>query len=201
MSTVPPLQYSQGAVLAALYELHVGAYQGAELHVAFFDGREEMNGLYAFDVVFWGQDLDEAQLEASLLGTPVALAMLLPDGSARYVRGIVAALTLQGKHGDGRHTFRLRLVPRLWLLGKRVNSRIFQDLTVQQIVDVVLDEHGVTRDWSLLGKYPVRQYCVQYQESDLGFVTRPRRTVIMWRSRSMSFTRRARHSSRRRPLP
>ena len=79
MSTVPPLQYSQGAVLAALYELHVGAYQGAELHVAFFDGREEMNGLYAFDVVFWGQDLDEAQLEASLLGTPVALAMLLPE--------------------------------------------------------------------------------------------------------------------------
>jgi type VI secretion system secreted protein VgrG len=173
MSTPPPPAFNSAEpTLDAVYELAAGPFAAGELRVVSFEGREEMNGLYAFDVVFWAKDLDDAQIEGALLGLPAALAMHLSGGGARYVRGIVHALTLEGKHPGGRHAYRLSLAPKLWFLGKRVNSRIFQDQTVQEIVDVVLAEHGVAHDWNLVTTYAVRRYCVQYQESDLHFVTR-----------------------------
>lgn len=157
--------------LDTLYEIQAGAYQADELHVLSFEGREEMNGLYSFDVLLWGKDLDDDSFGTSVLGSSATLAMHLDDG-ARHVRGIVVGVAFEGRREAGRCTFRLTLAPRLWLLQKRVNSRIFQDLTVQQIVDVVLDEHSIARAWSLIASFPTRQYCVQYQESDYHFVTR-----------------------------
>jgi type VI secretion system secreted protein VgrG len=173
MSSAPPAAFdSADPSLDAVFELDAGPYASGELRVMSFEGHEEMNGLYAFDVVFWTKDVDEAQLEGALLGMPASLGMHVPGGAVRWVRGVAASLVLEGKHEGARHAFRLSLVPRLWLLGKRVNSRIFQDMTVQEIVDAVLSEWGVEHDWNLLAKYPQRQYCVQYQESDLHFVTR-----------------------------
>ena len=168
MSTLPP---PSEPTLSAVYELSAGPYRSGELHLLSFEGHEEVNGLFTFDVLFWAKDVDEGELGTALLGQPVALAMHVPGGPARHLRGVAADLTLEGKHA-GRHAFRLRLVPRLWLLGKRIDSRIFQDKTAREIVDLVLDEHNVAHDWNLLGKYPARQYCVQYQESDLHFVLR-----------------------------
>jgi len=52
--------------------------------------------------------------------------MMVPDGDPRCVSGIVAAVEAQDAFEQGRHAFRLRLVPRLWLLGKRRTSRIFR---------------------------------------------------------------------------
>ena len=173
MPTEAPLAFDASEPpMDSLYELHAGPYRSGELRLLSFSGREEVNGIYAFEVLFWAKHVDEARLEGELLGAPSAIGMHVPGGPARWVRGIVVAITLEGAHPGGRHAFRMSLVPRLWLLGKRVNSRIFQDKTVQQIVDVVLDEHGIMREWSLLAKYPERQYCVQYQESDLQFVIR-----------------------------
>ena len=158
--------------LGHVYELSAGSFRAGELHVLSFDGREEMNGLYAFDLVVWGNDIDEGQLESAVLGMPATLAMHIPEGSPRQVRGLVTGITFEGRQEGGRHAFRLHLVPRLWLLGKRVNSRIYQDKTVQEIADAVLDEHSIVRRWNLMATYPARQYCVQYQESDYAFVTR-----------------------------
>lgn len=173
MSTQSVAAFDSAApALDAVYELDAGPYASGELRVISFEGHEELNGLFSFDVVFWTKDLDESQMEAAILGAPVSLGMHVPGGASRWVRGIASCLTLEGKHDGGRHAFRISLVPRLWLLGKRVNSRIFQDKTVQEIVDVVLGEWGVAHDWNLLAKYPQRQYCVQYQESDMQFVLR-----------------------------
>src|SRR5258708_3510828 len=93
---------------APAYELSARPYQAGELRVLSFDGREEMNGLYTFEIVVWGKEVDEAQLETGVLGLPAALAMHLPDGSARYVRGIVVGVTLEGLQAGGRHAFRLQ---------------------------------------------------------------------------------------------
>lgn len=155
-----------------MYEIQAGTCSPDELHVLSFEGREEMNGLYSFDVLVWGKDLDDTTFGTSVLGNPATLSMRLSDDDARHVRGIVVSVVFEGRREAGRCAFRLTLAPRLWLLQKRVNSRIFQDLSVQQIVDAILEEHGVARAWSLLSTYPSRQYCVQYQESDYHFVTR-----------------------------
>ncbi|HBO1994361.1 TPA: type VI secretion system tip protein TssI/VgrG, partial [Pseudomonas aeruginosa] len=69
----------------------------------------------------------------------------------------------------------LTLVPQLAYLAQRSNQRIFQHLTVPQIVALVLEEHGILADayrFQLGTRYPEREYCVQYDESDLHFVQR-----------------------------
>ncbi|EPG6806729.1 type VI secretion system tip protein TssI/VgrG, partial [Pseudomonas aeruginosa] len=71
--------------------------------------------------------------------------------------------------------YRLTLVPQLAYLAQRSNQRIFQHLTVPQIVALVLEEHGILADayrFQLGTRYPEREYCVQYDESDLHFVQR-----------------------------
>ncbi|RYF51213.1 MAG: type VI secretion system tip protein VgrG, partial [Comamonadaceae bacterium] len=64
-----------------------------------------------------------------------------------------------------------------WLLGKRFNSRIFQDKTVLQVLDAVVDDSPIRslkkRDVDgMIGVQKSRRYCVQHQESDLQFLSR-----------------------------
>ncbi|MDG1582927.1 type VI secretion system tip protein TssI/VgrG, partial [Pseudomonas sp. GOM6] len=72
--------------------------------------------------------------------------------------------------------YHLTLRPRLAWLGHRTNQRIFQHLTVPQIVAQVLEEHGILEGsgqrFQLGAVYPERDYCVQYDETDLHFIQR-----------------------------
>jgi type VI secretion system secreted protein VgrG len=113
-----------------------------------------------------------------LLGQSATLHMTLPTGSTRLINGIFARFT-QGNRVPAAQPktsfirYRGELVPMLWLLGRRVHSRVFQQKTVLDILKQVL-----TGDWQLTvhvnttGTYYPRNYCVQYQESDLAFVHR-----------------------------
>jgi len=156
----------------AVYEIALAGHSSEELTVLSLDGREAINGLYAFDVFAWARNLDARQFESSVVGQRARLTLRFSGSEARVVQGIVSTLELPDRSENGRHAFRVTLVPTLWRLGQRTASRIFQEKTVQQITDVVLDEHGVAHEWHLLAKCPTRDYCVQYQESDLQFVTR-----------------------------
>lgn len=73
------------------------------------------------------------------------------------------------------HHFRFRLVPRFALLEQSVRCTIFQEKDVKDIVSAVLTTHGIASDlqqWNLTGTYLKREYCVQYNESALAFITR-----------------------------
>src|SRR5690606_11343133 len=69
------------------------------------------------------------------------------------------------------------VVPALHLLGQQTHSRIFQDMSVLEILDEVLGtelgQYGRTLDKGseARGTAP-RDYCVQYRESDLDFCVR-----------------------------
>ncbi|MEM9695667.1 MAG: contractile injection system protein, VgrG/Pvc8 family [Myxococcota bacterium] len=49
---------------------------------------------------------------------------------------------------------------------ERVNSRVFQDVYVHQIVSRVLFESGIRHRWALQLQYPKRLFCMQYRETD-----------------------------------
>ncbi|MFM7203010.1 MAG: type VI secretion system tip protein TssI/VgrG [Myxococcota bacterium] len=71
--------------------------------------------------------------------------------------------------------YRAVLVPSIAPLQLRQQSRIFQQLSTPDIVQKVLKEAGIPGDGIELlleGQYPARDYCVQYQESDLRFISR-----------------------------
>jgi len=135
-----------------------------------FRGREAISQPYRFDLELVSErpDLD---LE-SLLHCPAFLAFA-PDGSG--VHGLVHQAA-QGESGKRLTRYRLTLVPQLAYLAHRTNQRVFQHLTVPQIISQVLEEHGIQADAYRFGLgpvvYPPREYCVQYDETDLHFIQR-----------------------------
>ncbi|MCQ4247131.1 type VI secretion system tip protein VgrG [Stutzerimonas decontaminans] len=135
-----------------------------------FQGREAISQPYRFDLELVSEhpDLD---LE-SLLHRPAFLA-LAPDGSG--IHGLVHQAA-QGESGKRLTRYRLTLVPQLAYLAHRTNQRIFQHLTVPQIIAQVLEEHGIQAGAYRFGLgpviYPPREYCVQYDETDLHFIQR-----------------------------
>jgi len=135
-----------------------------------FQGREAISQPYRFDLGLVSErpDLDMQ----ALLHKPAFLAF---DAAGMGIHGLVHRIA-QGESGKRLTRYRLTLVPQLAYLAHRTNQRIFQHLTVPQIVAQVLEEHGIQANAYRfqLGPvvYPPREYCVQYDESDLHFIQR-----------------------------
>jgi type VI secretion system secreted protein VgrG len=119
--------------------------------------------------------LDDIDFE-TLIGQPSSFRLQQPEGAVTGVRGWSGVCShfeqLQAEE-TGLSTYLVRIVPDLWLLTQRQNNRIFQHLTVPEIVGKLLDEwrvqHTLTLDAAL---YPRLEYRVQYGETDLAFVSR-----------------------------
>lgn len=97
-------------------------------------------------------------------------------GLLRSVAGIVRRVDDLGTEEERLH-LRVHVVPALALLAQRVDTRIFQDVTVPEILAIVLEPELALFERELtwaLGRddYHRRDYCVQYRESDLDFVRR-----------------------------
>lgn len=116
----------------------------------------------------------------SLLGRPAEVTIRQADGGERAISGLIAEAAQTGADG-GFARYRLTLVPGLALLAHRRNSRVFQNLSVPQIVEHILGEHrdrggpwAAACRWQshLQQTYPVRSTCVQYRESDQTFIRR-----------------------------
>ncbi|CAD5357148.1 type VI secretion system tip protein VgrG [Citrobacter freundii] len=90
----------------------------------------------------------------------------------RRLSGIITGVEL-GENNDWQMNYHLTISPPLWRAGLRQNFRIFQQQDIQAISATLLDENGIT-DWtpSFYESHPAREFCVQYGESDLTFLSR-----------------------------
>ncbi|EMK5831356.1 type VI secretion system tip protein VgrG [Citrobacter sedlakii] len=90
----------------------------------------------------------------------------------RYVSGIINEVTL-GENNHWQMRYHLVIVPPLWRCGLRQNFRIFQQQDIQAISSTLFNENGVT-EWTpvFYESHPAREFCVQYGETDLAFLTR-----------------------------
>jgi len=92
----------------------------------------------------------------------------------RYIHGVIVKAYL-GEQGVRQTGYELLLVPKLWLLKHRWNSRIFQQASTVQIIDRLLQEQEYQPDeyrFDITRNYEAHDYCVQYRESDLNFIER-----------------------------
>ncbi len=119
---------------------------------------------------------------ARLVGSEFSLHMLREDAShaaendGRFLHGVVLRASYIGSFSDAFHA-RLWVGPVLQMLGSGRRSRIFQDLSVVEIVQALASELLEARGRELqvdrlTRTYAPRDYCVQYQESDLAFAQR-----------------------------
>jgi type VI secretion system secreted protein VgrG len=113
----------------------------------------------------------ELDLE-ELLGTPLFADIDLGNGAVRTFSTYVFGGYDTGQL-SGQYTYTLELKSWLSFLEENRNSRIFQNLTVPEIVEQVFQGHQRTDyRFDLESTYEPREYCVQFQETDLNFVKR-----------------------------
>jgi type VI secretion system secreted protein VgrG len=133
-------------------------------------GEESVSGLFRFDVEM--DSNDSAVDFKKLVGKDLTVTCTLPGGKKRHYHGIVSRI-VQGD-SDARATrYRAEVRPKMWLLSLQSDCRIFQDKTVPEIVQEVLKSVGFTDVTLSLSKtHAAREYCVQYRENSLDFVSR-----------------------------
>lgn len=139
-----------------------------DLQVLSFTGKEAISQTYAFEVQLVCEKAD-LNLE-SLLHKQAYLEF---DNEGNGIHGVINRVA-RGETGRRLTHYSVTLVPRLAYLEHRINQRIFQQLTVPQIITSVLKDHGILTDlhlFQLNTQYPPREYCVQ-KESDLHFIQR-----------------------------
>lgn len=110
-----------------------------------------------------------------LLGARVELLISRGDAEQRVV-GVVTRSSYHGSVAKGQRVD-VTVEPSLALLRNERRSRVFQDNTVLEIVELVagpvLERFGGALDrGELVRSYPSRDYRVQYRETDLGFLLR-----------------------------
>jgi type VI secretion system secreted protein VgrG len=107
-----------------------------------------------------------------VLGQDMTVRMQVQDGSDRYFHGFCSEFSQSGRLG--RYvTYEATLRPWLWFLTRTADCRIFQEMTVPDIIKDVFREHGFSDfEESLSKSYREWEYCVQYRETDFNFVSR-----------------------------
>ncbi|TIP92598.1 MAG: type VI secretion system tip protein VgrG [Mesorhizobium sp.] len=131
-------------------------------------GRDEISRCLAYTVGFVSNSPDIDPLK--MLGGPVSI-----EGESdpkRWFSGLVSEFRLT-RIEDRLAYYEAVIRPWLWFLGNTTDCRIFQNMSVIEIVEEVFSKHSTAKfEKRLQGSYPPREYCVQYDETDLDFVQR-----------------------------
>lgn len=140
-----------------------------DLKVHGFTGDEFISLPFRFDLELVSEqpdlDLDSLLHRQAFLGF---------DAHGHGIHGQVYRVA-QGDSGKRLTRYQITLVPQLAYLEHSSHQRIFQQKTVPQIIALVLEAQDIQANtfvFRLSGQYPEREYCVQFDETDLQFIQR-----------------------------
>jgi type VI secretion system secreted protein VgrG len=136
--------------------------------------REAISALFELTIEVLSSD--PAIDMAAVVGQPVAVRFD-DEPFLKELRGVVRRATQLTAVPTGDSTYEWIIVPPLWFTTQRCDTRIFQDLTVAEIVAVVLGDPAYAGRIpqvveQLAGNETMREYCVQYGETDHDFLFR-----------------------------
>ncbi len=133
---------------------------------------EELGRPFRFDL-----NLSSPAVKAdamSLLGSSLTVTAKQPGGSSRCYNGIIARVTYGGLSG-GAYRYLVELRPWIWLLSHVQDCKIFQNQSVWDTILAVFRAAGFSAFKDSRQNQSgsiVLEYCVQYRETSLDFVTR-----------------------------
>lgn len=140
---------------------------------------EAISGLFSLDLELLLDIQNHRTSEVrpeNLLGRNVSLAVALTEGE-RFLSGLVKRFTQSYRDERFQH-YHAEVVPWPWLLTLKSDCRIFQNLSVPDIVKKIFDE--LKSDYpdlvayrnALTKTYSPWDYCVQYRETGFNFISR-----------------------------
>src|ERR1700757_1826931 len=137
-------------------------------HLAGMEGISELF-FYQLDAVATTDKKIDAK---KIVGQKVAITIQANDsGGKRYINGIVSGFEMNG--GDEEfNNYRVYIVPNIWALTLNKNTRVFQDMTVIDVIKKVLSTYKITFTDDTSNKYTKMEYCTQYRETDFAFISR-----------------------------
>ncbi|MBX3623951.1 MAG: type VI secretion system tip protein VgrG [Rhizobacter sp.] len=137
-----------------------------------FESMSTTGGLSSLEDMQLNLLSEKADLKpADLLGKPVTVNVMLADGK-RHLNGYVTRFAMGGHQGRY-YRYHATVRPWLWFLTRTSDCRIFQDMTVPDIVKKIFEDHRVANfKFNLFRTYRKWTYCVQYRESDFNFIAR-----------------------------
>ncbi len=139
-----------------------------DLLLSGFSGHEAISQPFLFQLECVAENATKIPFE-SLLGQKVTAEISLPGGPKRWINGVCFRVA-QGARDATFTRYLLDLVPEAFLLSRKTQSRIFQHLSIPDILKKVLK--GLDIAWEINGTFQPRDYCVQYRESDFAFASR-----------------------------
>lgn len=152
------------------------------LDVQSFTVVEQISGLFSINVV---ARTGESNLDLdTIVDSGAAFSLNRGDRGATGTRlwsGICSQITHVSAHDEGLSEYVIEVVPELWRLTLRKNSRIFQHASIPEIAVHLLKDWGIEEGAQLklrnfkssdYGRFPKFEYRVQYEETDYEFFAR-----------------------------
>jgi type VI secretion system secreted protein VgrG len=135
-----------------------------------FSGQEGVSRLFAFDLDLLSEN--RAVSFEKIIGQRVTIRIALSTGEKRYINGFVSRFAHVGQ--DERFArYHAEVVPWLWFLTRTSDCRIFQNMTIPDVIAKIFHDLGFNDFKNALeGSFEPREYCVQYRETDFAFVSR-----------------------------
>lgn len=147
-----------------------GVGDDVDLAVSGFTLEEALSEPFTLTVTFASRrgDLDPAEV----LDRPAGLTIWQDGQELRRVNGVVSEFAC-GDRGHRRTCYDVQIRPRLWRLGQTHDSRLFQNVTPQAVIQQLCEAQGIAKlAFALTRSLPEREYLVQYRESDRAFIER-----------------------------
>jgi len=132
------------------------------------DGTESISSSFQFQLTALSTNLDIVSDE--IVGKQITVK--IQNEYERVFNGFVQQFSFGEVDESGLREYRLSMVSWLWFLSRTEGRRIFQNKNTKDIVSQVFQDLGFSDfDFRAEGG-ELREYCVQYGESDLEFVSR-----------------------------
>jgi type VI secretion system secreted protein VgrG len=154
--------------------LESGGAPWPHVQVRSLSGRETISQLFSFAIEVVCEEAEKLPDQA-YPGAEVSVVIEHFGEEVRRVHGVVGAiqdrLEATGKH----RSYRLQMRPRASQLTLVETQAVFVDMTFPQAIQQKLEMHGFGAsdfELRLQETYPVREFVVQFGETDLAFVSR-----------------------------
>lgn len=135
-----------------------------------FTGHEGISQLFSFELDFLSED--SGHKFEKIIGQRISVKVRLLDEKERHFNGFVSSFMQTGTDAE-LSQYRATMVPWLWFLTRTADCRIFQEMTVPDIILKIFSDLGFTDVKNdLQGSWDQLDYCVQYRETDFNFVSR-----------------------------